>query len=46
MLKEYKKVSNKNSIKDSEGLSSSHHMAAEASIRRMKDFLERKRLQK
>jgi len=46
MLKELKKMSNKNSIKDSEGLSSSHHMAAEASVRRMREFLRLKREEK
>jgi len=38
-----KKEDTKLNIKDDGGLSSAHQMAAEAIVRRMKDFLNRRR---
>lgn len=40
LMREMKQVSIKDSKKDVNGLSSSHHMAAEATVRRMRRFLD------
>jgi predicted secreted protein len=41
--KEVKRIKQKDKARDSNGLSSQHHMAAEATIRRMKAFIRQKR---
>jgi hypothetical protein len=40
MVKELKKGKQKLSMIDKEGLMSTHHMAAEAAIRRMREFIK------
>jgi hypothetical protein len=46
MMKEVKNIAKKNSIKDPDGLSSSHQMAAEACVRRMREYLRKKKEEK
>jgi hypothetical protein len=41
--KEVKRIKQKDKARDSNGLTSQHHMAAEATIRRMKAFIRQKR---
>ena len=44
--KELKKIRNKETNKDKGGLTSSHHMAAELAVRRMRAFLKSMRKQR
>ncbi len=41
--KEVKRIKQKDKSRDSNGLTSQHHMAAEATIRRMKAFIKQRR---
>lgn len=41
--KEVKRIKQKDKARDSNGLTSQHHMAAEATIRRMKAFIKQRR---
>lgn len=41
--KEVKRIKKKEKSRDSNGLTSQHHMAAEATVRRMKAFIRQRR---